>query len=126
MVERFKRTLMNIVSSMIDPVKKQKDWDNQLPYATMSYHTSIQESTGETPNMMMLGRNVTRPVDVITERVWTKDDLDSGDYAEQLRISVQLAHSGARECLKGAAVRQKNYDQRAQTSKLRGDFCLAP
>ncbi len=112
---------MNIVSTMIDPVKCHKDWDEQLPFATMSYRTSVQESTGETPNMMMLGRNLALPIDVITEQVWTEDDLEAGeDYAEKLQMRMQLAHTGARECLEGAAVRQKrNYDRKAQTSQLK-------
>ena len=120
LIERFNRTLMNIVSTMIDPVKCHKDWDDQLPLATMSYRTSVQESTGETPNMMMLGRDLALPIDVVTEQVWTEEDLENrDDYAEKLRIRMQLAHTGARECLKGAAVRQKrNYDRRAQASKL--------
>ena len=113
MVERFNRTLMNIVSNMIDPVKRQKDWDDQLPYATLAYRTSVQESTGETPSMMMLGRELTLPLDVIAESPFTEEEIEESDYAEQLRMRMQLAHDVARNNLKSAAVRQKrNYDRR--------------
>ena len=34
MVERFNKTLVNIVAVLIDAKRRQKDWDETLPYAT--------------------------------------------------------------------------------------------
>ena len=33
----------------------------------MAYRSSVHESTGETPNMLMLGREIEVPLDLITE-----------------------------------------------------------
>ena len=54
-IERFNRTLISMVSMMIDPTRRQRDWDEKVPLALFGYRSSPQESTGETPNMLMLG-----------------------------------------------------------------------
>ena len=67
-VERFNRTLLSMMITLLDPDRNQKDWDEQIPYAMFAYRSSVQESTGESPAMMMLGRELTLPVDVLVER----------------------------------------------------------
>jgi transposase InsO family protein len=67
LVERFNKTLVNIVSVMIDPKRRQRAWDEFLPYATSAYRCTPQDPTGESPNMMMLGREVSLPIDLVTE-----------------------------------------------------------
>ena len=66
MVERFNITLVNMVAVLIDPKRRQRDWDGFLPYATFAYRCTPQDSTGESPNMMMLGREVSLPIDLTT------------------------------------------------------------
>ncbi|XP_038063150.1 PR domain zinc finger protein 15-like [Patiria miniata] len=69
--------------------------------------------------MMMLGRDLSLPIDVNMEQPWTENDLENGDFAEQLRMRMQVAHEAARENLKGAAVRQKkNYDRRTRDCRI--------
>ena len=43
------------------------DWDEQLPYVMMAYRSSIHETTGFTPNSLMLGREVSTPLDILYE-----------------------------------------------------------
>lgn len=40
MVERFNRTLLDIVATQIAPHRKQRDWDEQLPFATFAYRST--------------------------------------------------------------------------------------
>lgn len=54
MVERFNRTLTTMLSAFVN--EHHSDWDVHLPYVMMAYRSSIQETTGMTPNMLMLGR----------------------------------------------------------------------
>ena len=61
-IERFNRTLITMVAVMIDPNKKQRDWDKQLPYAMFAYRSSPQESTGEA-NVRKGGFSSTGPHD---------------------------------------------------------------
>ena len=123
MVERFNKTLVNMVSVMLDPIRRQRDWDEFLPYATFAYRCTPHDSVGESPNMMMLGREVSIPIDLVTKCSEVQDDTCT-DFAEKLRSNLQQAHGRARECLGKSAQRQKkNYDRRASEHGLKeGQF----
>jgi hypothetical protein len=41
----------------------QNDWDEHLPYISMAYRAAEHETIGITPNYIMLGREVTTPLD---------------------------------------------------------------
>ncbi len=108
---------------MIDPKRRQKDWDESLPYATFAYRCTPQESTGESPNMMMLGREVYLPVDLVTGCPEVQEGTDT-DVAEKLRHNMQCAHDRAKVCPGKSAKRQKqNYDRHASEHGLKaGQF----
>ncbi|CAG2235912.1 unnamed protein product [Mytilus edulis] len=63
LVERYNRTLENTISKYIS--KNQRDWDEQLPWALMAYNSSEHETTKFSPSMLMLGRELQLPVDLI-------------------------------------------------------------
>ena len=113
MIERFKRTLLGMISVMIDPHKRQRDWDEKVKFATSAYRATPHESTGETPDMLMLGREILLPVD-LTTRVNSKDEKvsETTDYALHLREHMQTAHERAREHLRASARRQKKCDKK--------------
>ena len=70
---------------MINPSKNQRDWDRQLWYATFAYRCTPQESTGETPNMVMLGREVFLPIDLTVVQPSTENSSDvNTDFAKVL------------------------------------------
>jgi hypothetical protein len=48
------------LSSLVN--EHQNDWDEHLPYISMAYRAAEHETTGNTPNYMMLGREVTTPL----------------------------------------------------------------
>lgn len=119
MVERFNKTLVNMVAVLIDPKSMQKDWDECLPYATFAYRCTPHESTGESPNMMMLGREVSLPVDLLVECGDVEDGIGT-DFAESLRQNMRRAHERARQCLgKSAQWQKKDYDRRASDHGLK-------
>ena len=119
MVERFNKTLVNMVAVLIDPKRMQKDWDECLPYATFAYRCTPHESTGESPNMMMLGREVSLPIDLLVECGDVEDGIGT-DFAESLRQNMRRAHERARQCLGKSAQRQnKDYDRRASDHGLK-------
>ena len=64
-VERFSRTLIEMLCGKIK--EDQKDWDLQLPACMMAYRGAVHESTGVTPNLLMLGRELEVPLDAITK-----------------------------------------------------------
>ena len=78
----------------------------------MAYRGAVHESTGVSPNFLMLGRKLEVPLDVITERPPDASPLKR-DYAQAVRKRLASAHDLARRHLNKAAVRQKrNYDKR--------------
>ena len=109
-VERFNRTLIEMLRGKIK--EDQKDWDLQLPACMMAYRGAVHESTGATPNLLMLGREVEVPLDVTTEAPRDAPPLQT-DYAQTVQKRLATAHDLARQHLNKAAIRQKrNYDKR--------------
>ena len=74
---------MNMVATLIDPSKSQRDWDEQLPYAMCAYRSSVQEFIRDTPNMMLLGRNIELPVDLTCEKPEGRTSPLDTDYADK-------------------------------------------
>ncbi|KAL9964889.1 hypothetical protein ACROYT_G028596 [Oculina patagonica] len=116
-VERYNRTLIEMLRGKLK--ESQDDWDLQLQPCMMAYRSSVHKSTGETPNMLMLGREIEVPLDVITESAPDTPPLTT-DYAVALQQRLAGAHEVARRHLGRAAERQKrNYDKRVSNKPYR-------
>ncbi|KRX12883.1 Retrovirus-related Pol polyprotein from transposon, partial [Trichinella nelsoni] len=63
LVERFHRTLLNMLSTKAEADKK--NWDLVLPLTHFAYRTSVHESTGKTPYRVLYGREATLPIDLM-------------------------------------------------------------
>ena len=63
LVERFNRMLKQMLR--IFSAENPKDWDDHLPYLLMAYRSSQHKSTGCTPNLLFLQREITCPVDLM-------------------------------------------------------------
>ena len=61
LVERFNRTLEDMLSKFV--ASDQRNWDSNLPVLILAYRSSIHESTGQSPYLMMFGRETTLSVD---------------------------------------------------------------
>ena len=108
-VERFNRTLVEMLRGKIK--EDQKDWDLQLPACMMAYRSAVHESTGVSPNLLMLGREMEVPLDVMTETPPDAPPLKT-DYVQAVQKRLASAHDLARRHLNKAAIRQKrNYDK---------------
>ena len=108
MVERFNRTLLSMLVTLIDPDKHQRDWDRHIPFATPAYRSSVHETTNETPNMMMFGREVVQPPDLHIDPPEYKEH----DYVEDLRNRMDATYSKVMEQSEKNLRRQKrNYDK---------------
>ena len=87
--------------------------------AMMAYRSSRQESTGQTPYLMLFGREIDMPVDVVYGRPAPEElPEDTTAYVEQLRETLEEAHELARRSTGQSSARQKrNYDHRSRGSK---------
>lgn len=101
-VERFNRTLLQMIRSYVSG--DQTDWDQNLACLGTAYRASVHESTGFTPNMLMLGREVRLPGEVTP--TGSQGVGNEAAYVEKLRAQLDKAHSIAREHLGTSAKRQ--------------------
>jgi hypothetical protein len=101
--------------------EERDNWDESLALLLMAYRSTVQESTGCSPNLMMLGREVETPLDVqyYPGDIIARQERCGVQYAEWLRDSMRTAHRIARDNLQKAAQRQKrNYDSRAHVRRF--------
>jgi hypothetical protein len=114
-VERFNRTLLCMLTFYCE--NDQKHWDDILPQVLMAYRSSVHASTGQTPNMMMLGRNITLPMEAVIPRPMETCESDTpgiDDYVINLQERMSKSHILARKHLKQNSEYQKrHYDLKA-------------
>lgn len=97
LVERANRSIQNMIASYISD--KQDDWDEHIPLLMMAYRSSIHETTGVSPALMMLGRELTLPIDLTLGRPIREDRLCSTEHAYQLEQKLLDVHDFARKQL---------------------------
>ncbi|XP_033728208.1 uncharacterized protein LOC117317503 [Pecten maximus] len=111
LVKRFNRTLKQMLSIYIDQDKL--NWDDQLPYLLMAYRASEHKSTHCTPNLMMLGREVFVPIDLMAGTPSHTPEQCPVEYVEWLRHSMQTNFEFANSNLgKAARLQKRNYDSK--------------
>jgi hypothetical protein len=123
MVERFNQTLIKMIKSYIDG--KQNNWDINLGCLAGAYRSSIHESTGYTPNMLMLGREVRVPLDLIhAPPNETGKQPQYGEYVSSLKNQLIQAHDEARKWLKKSVTcQEETYNTRIAANSYRaGDL----
>ena len=89
----------------------------------MAYRSSDHESTGFSPSMLMFGREIELPIDLIfgsyPDSIET-DEKSENDYLKDLRKGLWDIHDVAREKMKHASDRQKRqYDTRVHSRQYR-------
>lgn len=90
----------------------QKDWDAHLPLLTMAYRSAVHESTGYTPNRMMLGRELPMPSHLEFKSPELEGGREPVDYVKELEGVFLETHEVARANLRGAFRRQKEHYDR--------------
>ena len=63
LVECFNRTLIDMLSKFCG--EQHDNWDEHLPYLMSAYRVTVNESMGCSPNILMLGREITMPIDLM-------------------------------------------------------------
>ena len=105
-VERFNRTLTSMLSNYV--AENHRDWDIHLSKVLMAYRSSEHETTKCTPYYLMFGREVRLPVDIMFGRC-PEEPAETTEYVVHLRNALEQAHEKARQHLKAAQRRQKDY-----------------
>ena len=104
--ERFNQVLVNMIAAYVD--EDQRNWDAHLPLLTSAYRSCEHETTGYTPNMLMLGRETHAPINLLLGCSTTDEDqVDECDYVSSLRERMTTIHHLTRKHLGKSAIRQK-------------------
>ena len=117
MVERFNQTLETMLSAYVSD--NHKDWDRQLPYVMMAYRATEHETTGFSPNMLMLGRETSTPLDLVYDMPPGIKPVPANMWVWELRERIEEAHALVRKYSEGSILRQKTYhDKRASWERF--------
>ena len=128
MIERMNRTLLRMIRAYLRG--EQQDWDLYLGCLAAAYRSTPNESTGFTPNMLMLGHEVRQPTEIIfgSENSENEQVTSYGYYVENLKLKMQKAHDVCRKHLMRSAKRMRDrYDAKKQMNTYNtGDavWCL--
>jgi len=110
--ENFNKVLIRMIRAYLKG--EQTDWDLNLGCLASAYRSTPQESTGFTPNLLMLGREVRIPAEISFGSGTTLigETVSSyGEHVENMKQKMEKAHDIARENLKASATRHKQiYD----------------
>ena len=112
MVERMNRTLEDMLAHCVS--ERQTDWDQHLPLLAMAYRSAPHSTTAETPNMLMLGREVTLPVDLVVEPLpeEVEEPPNLSEYADDLLERMRLVAQATRAVMTQQLQSQKrHFDQ---------------
>lgn len=95
LVERFNRTLIQMLSICVN--ENYHSWDEHLPFLLMAYRSTEHNSTKCTPNLLMLGREVNCPLDLMFGLPPDqRQNKCTVEYAEWIQLvfnkSFELAH----------------------------------
>ena len=108
--ERLNRTLLDLLAKLA--IDSPAEWDNKLPFAMAAYRSTPHSTTGETPNRLMLGREVNTPLRLLAPVA--PDDQERHAWVEQLHDNFADAHLRVQEQIKKAQRLQKLGHDRLQ------------
>jgi hypothetical protein len=113
-VERINREILFKIRAYLED--KQRDWDRYLPFIAMALRATVNESTGYSANRMMLGRDVTVPLDLLAGPAPPSVETPqvSSEYAENLQQTLHDVHAFARNQLSARLEKRKLLYDRSQ------------
>lgn len=105
-VERFNRTLLSMLRTTA--LENPHEWPAKLPAVTSAYRMTPHATTGVSPNLIMLGRELRAPCTLIARPPDETDELTvpfTRDFLENMR----QAHHRVRTATQASAKTQKSF-----------------
>jgi len=113
-VERYNRTILQMLRCLREEGITQ--WDDNLQIVACAMRSAVNRQTGMTPNVMMLGREVTLPLSLMLGLNTGMPDAPI-TYVQKLERCLRIAHEVARKTLKSSQKRQQ--DRYNQTTNVK-------
>ena len=111
LVENFNKSLKQMLTNFVN--EHQNDWDDYIPFLLQAYRSTIHDSTGCTPNLLFLSREVSLPIDLMAGNPSENQNYACPvEYVEWVRNSLENCFKYVQNSLKKAASRQKKYYDR--------------
>ena len=88
-------------------IKIHKNWDSLLPFVMMAYRAAEHEITGVSPNVMMLGRETTTPLEILYEMPPRIKSVPVNQWVWELQEAMDSAHKYVRTYTGKSILRQK-------------------
>ena len=93
-VERFNKTLMNMLGTL--PEDKKRNWKKYVPSMVHAYNCSRSDATGVSPFFLMFGRQARLPVDIAMGVNPDQHSVeDHRAYVKDMRSRLQYAYQRA-------------------------------
>ncbi|CAM2725959.1 unnamed protein product [Rotaria socialis] len=120
-IERFNATMDAKIATLSND--KHTDWDEQLPFVTFNYNTSIHTTTGQIPFELIYGRSPILPIDQQQPLVTLSQDPE---HKEKLNQYVStLTEQAKTKILKQQGHYKERYDRhRTNPNHKIGDLVL--
>ena len=124
-VERYNRTLLQLIRCFLRE-NQQMYWDRDLQQLAGVIRSIENSQTGQSANMMMLGREVCRPLDLMLGVGNCETEKHVPAYVQEVRERMLNIHGFARRNIQGAQLRQKRlYDMNVKLVSYKvGDAVL--
>ena len=114
-VERYNRVILALIRCHISGENDR--WDEAIPLLTGAIRSMKNRHTGMTANMLMLGREVRRPISLVYGKNEITPEPCSHEYVQKLLQSFSHVHRLARKQIGTAMVVQKDcYDHKIRRS----------
>ena len=116
-VERFNTVILSMIRCTLG--EDQENWDTKLQQLAMAIRSTVNRTTGFTPNYLMFGRENTLPVDFIAGTAFDNEKFDThAEYVKTLVSSIEKAHETARKTILSSQIVQKrDYDIKLKATK---------
>ena len=105
LAERMNRNTIDLLSKFVS--EHLDDLDEHLPYIMAAYRATVQESTKCTPNLLMLGREINMPIDLIYPLPRNQEMPCQIEYVDWVQRAMLDNFELVRENLKASQMRQK-------------------
>ena len=114
--ERFNQMLIRMIKCFLKG--EQTHWDQHLGCLTRAYRQSHHDSTGMTPNLMMLGREVCSTAELHFGVSSDKNGKLPPVHVQEIRDKLQHAHDMAQVHLRNSSKKRKTlFDRKVQEEK---------
>ena len=110
LVERFNRTLTDMLAKSITP--GVTEWDERLPYVLFAYRATLQASTRESPFFLLYGRDPQLPSEVMLQSTSGRGVMCLDDYKSTLCREMRAAWDQAQQAVLKAQKQQKQQHDR--------------